>query len=126
MAIIKMLQQVRVTTFEQKHRKSQQRKIQGRAKWNFRSKKQKHTHTHLRPHGTFAVVQLVTYGFIIKPVQILGGGKITTLCPNNSTSRALALERTSKQRQNSVLKDLYSITICNSGKLNVQANREIL
>ena len=47
MAIIKMLQQVRVTTFEQKHRKSQQRKIQGRAKWNFRSKKQKHTHTHI-------------------------------------------------------------------------------
>ena len=110
MAIIKMLQQVRVTTLEQKHRKSQQRKIQGRAKWNFRSKKQKHTHTHLRPLGTAAVVQLVTCGFIIKPVQI------TTLCPSNSTSRALSLERTSKQRQNSVLQDIYPINIRNSGK----------
>lgn len=104
-----MLQQVRVTTLEQKHRKSQQRKIQGRAKRNFRSKN-RNTHAHLRPLGTAAVVQLVTCGFIIKPVQI------TTLCPSNSTSRALSLERTSKQRQNSVLQDIYPINIRNSGK----------
>lgn len=79
MAIIKMLQQVRVNTLEMNRNTENLSKERYKEELNgiFRSKKQKHTHTHtpLRPLGTFAVVQLVTYGFIIKPVQILGEKK---------------------------------------------------
>lgn len=81
MAIIKMLQQVKVNTLEMNRNTEHlsKERYKEELNGNFRSKKnQKYTHTHthiLRPLGTFAVVKLVTYGFIIKPVQILGGKK---------------------------------------------------
>lgn len=78
MAIIKMLQQVKVNPLEMNRNTEclSKERYKEELNGNFRSKKSEiHTHTHLRPLGTFAVVKLVTYSFIIKPVQILGGKK---------------------------------------------------